>query len=469
MSRKSGNRFSEKAMRENRGPSSSPERLAEEARAFEAVAPGMIHRLGDADARSDGDLDVVRARKELERRLVERESVVLVGDAERLAQPSRARAQQPLVGDAAPAAHGGEAMRRRERADQHRAGDARRLADEIEAPMDAVGAVDIGIAGRAEHDGIARGRPAKRVRRRIGVVIGLDLDDDAADAIEQERRTDQLGRDRVHAAGEEGSAEQPCHRTSRLETAGPSTMRPCEYSSLARRAPSAGGWCRCCCAPGMRSPAPPARPTMPRSSSGQGSRQPSSTCSTRRRWPTRFAPPEPEVVIHQLTDLPREFDEARMAASYASNARIRTEGTRNLIAAAQAASRAPLHRAEHRLCLCARRRAASRDRSAQSRRSGARGDREGRGRHGAAGSRLRPASTRSCCAMACFTDRAPGTETPGRKPALHVDAAAQAALLAVTRGAPGIYNIADDDGAVSIDKARAALGFDPQFRLLNRR
>src|SRR4029450_7456868 len=46
---------------------------------------------------------------------------------------------------------------------------------------------------------------------------------------------------------------------------------------------------------------------------------------------------QPEVVIHQLTDLPREFDEARIAASYAKNARIRTEGTRNLITAAQAA------------------------------------------------------------------------------------------------------------------------------------
>src|SRR5262245_52337660 len=45
---------------------------------------------------------------------------------------------------------------------------------------------------------------------------------------------------------------------------------------------------------------------------------------------------KPEVVIHQLTDLPREFDEALIVASYAKNARIRTEGTRNLIASAQA-------------------------------------------------------------------------------------------------------------------------------------
>jgi len=61
----------------------------------------------------------------------------------------------------------------------------------------------------------------------------------------------------------------------------------------------------------------------------------------------------------------------------------------------------------------------------------------------------------------------PGTwyECAAPRPALHVDAAAQAALLAMTRGAAGVYNIADDDGAVSIAKARAELGFDPHFRL----
>ncbi len=60
----------------------------------------------------------------------------------------------------------------------------------------------------------------------------------------------------------------------------------------------------------------------------------------------------------------------------------------------------------------------------------------------------------------------PGTwNTPNARAPLHVDAAAQAALLAVTRGAPGVYNIAEDDGAVTIDKARLDLGFDPAFRV----
>jgi hypothetical protein len=47
---------------------------------------------------------------------------------------------------------------------------------------------------------------------------------------------------------------------------------------------------------------------------------------------------------------------------------------------------------------------------------------------------------------------------------VHVDAAARAAALAVTRGERGIYNIVDDAGAVANAKARAALGWDPDLR-----
>jgi hypothetical protein len=56
------------------------------------------------------------------------------------------------------------------------------------------------------------------------------------------------------------------------------------------------------------------------------------------------------------------------------------------------------------------------------------------------------------------------------KPALHVDAAAQAALFAVTKGAPGIYNIAEDDGAVSSERPSATSasmrGFGSSFERL---
>jgi nucleoside-diphosphate-sugar epimerase len=172
---------------------------------------------------------------------------------------------------------------------------------------------------------------------------------------------------------------------------------------------------------------------------------------------------EPEVVIHQLTDLPREFDEVRIAASYANNARIRTEGTRNLVAAAQAASARrfivqsiafayapggephpetdPLNLADPARSVTVK---------------------------GAADMEQQVLAA----GMVAIVLRygllyGPGawSETATRKPALHVDAAANAALLAITRGASGIYNIADDDGAVSSAKARRELDFDPGFRL----
>jgi nucleoside-diphosphate-sugar epimerase len=172
----------------------------------------------------------------------------------------------------------------------------------------------------------------------------------------------------------------------------------------------------------------------------------------------------PGVVIHQLTDLPHQLDNARIAASYPLNARIRTEGTRNLIAAAQAASARRFivqsiafayapggepHPESDPLNLADPARAVTVKGAADMEEQVLRGS-------GIAAIVLRYGLLYG-----------PGTwyQTPGRKPALHVDAAAQAALLAIASGTPGIYNIADDDGAVSIAKARSELGFDPNFRL----
>jgi nucleoside-diphosphate-sugar epimerase len=173
---------------------------------------------------------------------------------------------------------------------------------------------------------------------------------------------------------------------------------------------------------------------------------------------------EPAVIIHQLTDLPHEFDEARIAAAYATNARIRIEGTRNLLAATRSATvprfivqsiafaYAPgtePHPETDPLNLADPARVVTIKGAA---------DME---RQVLAAPGLEPLVLRYGLLYG------PGTwyDRPLRRPALHVDAAAQAALLAVTRGAAGIYNIADDDGVVSIAKARTVLGFDPDFRL----
>src|SRR5499427_5649916 len=45
----------------------------------------------------------------------------------------------------------------------------------------------------------------------------------------------------------------------------------------------------------------------------------------------------PDIVMHQLTDLPPGLDPARMAEAAPRNARIRSEGTKNLVDAALAA------------------------------------------------------------------------------------------------------------------------------------
>jgi hypothetical protein len=45
------------------------------------------------------------------------------------------------------------------------------------------------------------------VRRRVGVVIGLKLDDPPADTVNKKRRADQIWRNKVNASGEKSLME----------------------------------------------------------------------------------------------------------------------------------------------------------------------------------------------------------------------------------------------------------------------
>ena len=72
--------------------------------------------------------------------------------------------------------------------------------------MDAVRAVDVGVPGRSEHRGVPRRLPAVAVAAGIVGVVRLDLDDHAADAVDEQRGADELGRDLVHRAREERRA-----------------------------------------------------------------------------------------------------------------------------------------------------------------------------------------------------------------------------------------------------------------------
>lgn len=176
---------------------------------------------------------------------------------------------------------------------------------------------------------------------------------------------------------------------------------------------------------------------------------------------------EPIVVMHQLTDLPPGLDSTRMEEATVRNARIRDEGTRNLVAAAMAVGvkrivaqsvafayadgPLPHHEADAlaihapgRVGLSARGIASLEDQVLK-------GAFEGLVlRYG----RLYGPGTGSANAA-------------GAAP-VHIDAAAHAAALAATRGDAGIYNIAEDDGMVSSDKAKHRLGWSASWRLVDR-
>ena len=172
----------------------------------------------------------------------------------------------------------------------------------------------------------------------------------------------------------------------------------------------------------------------------------------------------PHVVMHQLTDLAFAPGTPQYDEALDRNARLRIEGTRNLAAAAQAAG--------------VKRLIAQSIAFVYASGEGPRAESDPLD-FAAAGVRKRTVDGVVALEQASLELPegsvlrygylyGPGTwfESGQRaKPALHVDAAAQAALLAVTRGARGIYNIAEDDGAVLIDKARRDLGFDPEFRI----
>ncbi len=172
----------------------------------------------------------------------------------------------------------------------------------------------------------------------------------------------------------------------------------------------------------------------------------------------------PDVIIHQLTDLPSGPGTPGYAAGQVANRRLRIEGTHNLVQAAVIAG-VPRIIAQSIAFAYApgegvRSEEEPLDVTAEPpRRWTVEGivalERE-----------VLQASAITGVVLRYGYFYGPGTwyAAPPRPPSIHVDAAAHAALLAATRGS-GIYNIVEDDGAVSGAKAVRELGFDFAFRL----
>lgn len=173
----------------------------------------------------------------------------------------------------------------------------------------------------------------------------------------------------------------------------------------------------------------------------------------------------PDVVVHQLTDLPAAPGTPGYADGQQRNNRLRREGTRNLMDAARAAGARRVIAQSIAFVYAAgpapRCESDPLDLGA-----------EGTRALTVAGVVALEKAVLGTPPIAGIVLRygyfyGPGTwnEIAPRPPSIHIDTAAHAALLALGRGSAGIYNIAEDDGAVSIAKARAELGFDPTMRL----
>ena len=175
----------------------------------------------------------------------------------------------------------------------------------------------------------------------------------------------------------------------------------------------------------------------------------------------------PEIVVHQLTDLPSAPGTPGYEDGQRRNVRLRREGTRNLMDAARAAGvsrviaqsiafayapgKTPHHESDPLDV-----------------------DAEGIRRETVGGVKALEEAVLGAAGITGVVLRfgyfyGPGTwnATATKPPSIHIDGAAHATLLALDRGPAGIYNIAEDDGAVSIVKARAQLCFDPAIRLEN--
>ncbi|BDU22103.1 NAD(P)-dependent oxidoreductase [Dyella sp. GSA-30] len=170
----------------------------------------------------------------------------------------------------------------------------------------------------------------------------------------------------------------------------------------------------------------------------------------------------PNVVVHQLTDLPRGLDPSRMEEGVRRNAQIRAEGTANLMAAARAAGAHRIVAQSIAWAYAPGNEPFGEDDPLEENAQGLRAISVGGvialehavlGEAGIDGLVLRYGQ---------LWGPGTGADTPdGKNMPLHVDDAAHAAALAVERGRPGIYNIASDSTLLRTDKARQQLGWAP--------
>jgi nucleoside-diphosphate-sugar epimerase len=172
----------------------------------------------------------------------------------------------------------------------------------------------------------------------------------------------------------------------------------------------------------------------------------------------------PDIIMHQLTDLPPGLDPSRMAEATPRNARIRREGTQNLVSAALEAGVPRLISQSIAWMYAPGEEPHAETDPLDLNASGAKAITVA----GVAALERLTVETPGIAGVALRYGHLYGPNTgtdDAAAPSLHVDAAAWAALLAIEKAKPGIYNVAEESGYLATAKARRDLGFDPDFRL----
>lgn len=164
-----------------------------------------------------------------------------------------------------------------------------------------------------------------------------------------------------------------------------------------------------------------------------------------------------DAVIHQLTDLPQRIDAGLSGNDLERNARIRIEGTQNLVNAALAGG-ARRFLAQSLIAAYAS--------GPEPHTESDPLDAETRGSVIALERLALESPPLAGCVLRFGRFYGPGTwyaEPDGPAP-VHVDAAACATLLALERGATGVFNVAEERGYATSARARTQLGWDPRMR-----
>jgi nucleoside-diphosphate-sugar epimerase len=179
-----------------------------------------------------------------------------------------------------------------------------------------------------------------------------------------------------------------------------------------------------------------------------------------------IADAKPDVVVHQLTDLPRNLDPAQMDEAIRRNANIRNVGTANLV---QAAVQAGVRHVVAQSIAWAYRPGAEphrEDDPLDSDATGARAISVG-GVIALENAVLRTSGIQGCV-LRYGQIYGPGTgndDAFGKTMPLHVEAAAWAALLAVEKRAGGVFNVAEEHPHVTSTKAERDLGWNAGLRI----